>query len=187
MNHPHTKVKTLWGNCSSKDPIENGRSNTTQDQGQSSSLNLQGNGETGSKDDSRTDAEDVQRVVYYLSDSLQPIQDPDEYRLVQDELRIQMIRKWMKYYTWYPDRTNFFWPRTELKARLKLPTNTKFTTMIRSTLLNQFESFQRWGLVTYKNGLYIYQASTDRWLERGWDGKLTTSASLPNVSVLVLS
>jgi hypothetical protein len=56
---PSHKSHDVVGNCSSKDTTENGTSDTTQDQGQSSALYLQGNGESGSKDDSRNDAEDV--------------------------------------------------------------------------------------------------------------------------------
>ena len=139
-----------------------------------------------SKDDSRTDAEDVQRVVYYFSDTLQAIQNPVGYKLVKDDLRVRMILKWMKYYTWYPDRssrTKFSTSREELKAKLKLPNELNYR--LREILGQKFLTLQRLELVTLKNGLYIYQALTDRWLQREWDGKLA-SASLSNVSVLVL-
>lgn len=181
---PSQKSHDVVGSCLGKYPTENRTGDTTRDQGQSSTLYL--NGGTGGKDDSRTDAEDVQRVVYYLSNSLQLIQNPAGYRLVSDDLRVLMILKWMKYYTWYPDktgRTKFGASRAELKRKLNLPKELHHR--VSEILYQKFLTLQRLELVTLKNGLYIYQALTDRWLQREWDGKLA-SASLSNVSVLVL-
>jgi hypothetical protein len=93
-----------------------------------------------------------------------------------------MILKWMKYYTWYPDkssRTKLLASREELKEKLQLPDELNYR--VSEVLAQKFLTLRRSRLVTLNDGHWIYQASTDRWLEREWDGKVS------NVSVLVLS